>query len=206
MLWVFLGPAAEPALCIAEGCDCERIGAAPVRQPVAAWSAWAIAAIGWVAIATAPTVGAGLLGLSVAATGAAAFAAHALATPAARRLDGLAIVVLLAAVIAGEASRRWPRAAILAAVPPILVVMAGDLFGPATAILGALLVALLWRNRQGRDPGWVIASFISFGIGTVIWWIGGGPGCSPDAVFQWHGAWHVVAAAGLGTGLRYLRD
>ncbi len=85
------------------------------------------------------------------------------------------------------------------------MVVAEDLFGPATGILGALLAALLWANRRGRNPGWVIASFISFGIGAVIWWIGGGPGCAPDAIFQWHGAWHVVAATGLGAGLRYLR-
>jgi hypothetical protein len=206
LLWVLLGPKAEPALCVARSCDCERIGPPPVRQPVAAWSALAIVAVGVGAMATATTLGPATIGLSVVTTGAAAFAAHALATTGARHIDGLAVVVLVATVLAAETARQLPAFVLLAVTTTIAAFAVRDLVEPVTAILGLLLTIVLWRNRYGRDTRWAVAAAVPFGIGAAVWWAAGGPWCAPGGVFQWHGVWHLSAAVGLAAGLRYLRS
>jgi hypothetical protein len=163
LLWVLLGPKAEPALCVARSCDCERIGAA-------------------------------------------AFAAHALATTGARHIDGLAVVVLVATVLAAETARQLPAFVLLAVTTTIAAFAVRDLVEPVTAILGLLLTIVLWRNRYGRDTRWAVAAAVPFGIGAAVWWAAGGPWCAPGGVFQWHGVWHLSAAVGLAAGLRYLRS
>jgi hypothetical protein len=203
LLWTFGGPEGSADVCITDSCDCERVGEPPIRQPANAWSSLAIAAVGVAALTVAGDRRVRLVGTAVVATGTAAFLAHAHATAWARGLDGAGIILLLAVVTATEVEPRAPVVGALAAAP-VLGLLVEASARPLTMLLAGLMVMTLFHNRQGRDRGWALVALGLFGVGGLVWWLASGAWCSPDSGFQWHAVWHLVAASGLGAGLRYL--
>ncbi len=74
---------------------------------------------------------------------------------------------------------------------------AGNAAFSVMLLLAMVLEVVLWRRSEARQDTW-------FGVGAVgtlvvastVWRFGrdGHPWCHPDAVFQWHGLWHVLCA------------
>jgi hypothetical protein len=215
VVWTWSGLPGPAAACAAtDACDCEAVGAGPIRQPFNAWSSSALVAAGLWVMASAPRRRRGwdgALGAAIVASGLAAFAAHASATAWAYRADGAAIV-LFTALLAGH---EWapdldPLRAAALAVPAAALTGLGGAMGTnaAATVLGvAVLAAQWWRHRERRRGPAVVAGAL-LGGGAVIRLLGdsGGPWCVPDSPLQAHAVWHLLAAAGLTALVCYMRS
>ena len=191
--WGLAGIGGAPADCI-PACDCETIGGGPIRQPAAAWSALAIVAAGvWAARSRGRSA---WVGAGIAASGLAAFAAHASVAGWAYDLDG-AGVALVAWLVA--ASERWSPAVAVpaAAAAAALALWAGP---PASGCVAGMGVAAFaaFRIRGGRwRPLVPAAAVLAAGAMVRALTDDGGPWCMPDSPITGHAAWHLMAAAGL---------
>jgi len=175
--------------------DCEAIGAGFLGQPVNTLTTLAFLVVGaWVLAYRRDRawIGAGLI-----ATGVGSFLFHGPMPSGSEWAHDLTLAWLLALIAAS--ATRWER---LSRVPALVV--PGALFGlvpgiadPAAVLLTVLAVAsLLSRDRSISTwgPLALVAAAGSYGrLGAT-----GGPLCDPDALFQPHGVWHVVAAVAVG--------
>ena len=190
--------------------DCETIRTGLIGQPVTAWTSLAFVAAGiWVAGRTNPPAARtrAVFAISLVAVGLGSFLAHAAQTDWGRQLDSIAIKAMLVAFIAYPASlerNRQPRAFVRGWLLGSAGVIGVQLAWPATArplLVALALAALLLAARRTTRP--TRRAFIAgtglLGLGAAAWWLGRsvGPLCSPDAVFQLHGIWHILAAAGI---------
>ena len=64
-------------------------------------------------------------------------------------------------------------------------------------VVVALVAFLVQRIRARARPAWSDLPFVLvavFAVGAFLLGRTGSPACHPDAVFQWHGVWHVATA------------
>lgn len=210
-----IGLPGSDAACVAEAaCDCEALGPGPIRQSANAWSALTLVGAGLWVVGTAVGRRAGwdrALGTAVVASGSAAFAAHASVTAWAYRLDGAAIVALMALLTVHEWRPATHPAAALGA-GAALAVAAAAIGAPGTnavsVLLGASVVAAQPARGNHRDLEWAIGAGALLAGGALIRALAdsGGPWCAPESLLQGHAAWHLVAAAATLLLVRYLRS
>jgi hypothetical protein len=206
-----LGLGDPTAPCLPAECDCEAVGAGPIRQPANAWSSLSLAAVGIGLLTPRPRRHLGsALGTAVVGSGIAAFLFHASLTDWAARLDGVAVAAVAAVLAAREWSDRSP--------PVLLVPVAGAVAAAAAAgtaalnivtiVLAAIAVAGAVRlgRRRDRDSRLLAATTVLLASGGAAWWLGrsGGRWCSPEGPIVLHGVWHVLAAAAVAAGAAYL--
>jgi peptidoglycan/LPS O-acetylase OafA/YrhL len=75
---------------------------------------------------------------------------------------------------------------------------------PIVAMIGLVGLTPAARLARGHDPlpGWSVARALAtaglFAAGGAAYSAGrtGSPTCDPDSRWQWHGAWHLLSAAG----------
>jgi len=196
----FAGLGDPSAGCLPLDCDCERVGAGPIRQPWNAWSSLALAAAG-LRILTDRSVAARWVGGAAVGSGIAAFWMHAALSSWTARLDGIAIAALLAALAAVVWRDRillLISLAVSAAAVAAAALAGTPALNPAALGFGAAAAAGLWRRCRGRSTGLLGLSAILLAGGGTLWWLGGsdGPWCLPDGPIL-HAGWHVMAAAAL---------
>ena len=203
------GTGGQPSLLIGFP-DCERIGGGLVAQPTAAWSSLGFVVVGiWVAgDRRLPLRSATILfGLTISAVGIGSFLGHAAQTEWARRLDSGAINVMLSAFAAYSLAslREWDTPRLFAAWTGLsmgVLAIEASWPGPTRLLLGALVVATVVLAVAATSPAaqrWLIGGLGLLAAGWAAWWLGrrGAPLCAPTAVFQLHGLWHILAAAGI---------
>lgn len=196
--------------------DCEAPGAGLVAQPTAAWTSLVFVAAGvWIAgdrrLVSAPVRL--LVASTIAAVGLASFFGHAALTDWARQLDSLAIKLMLVTFILAALSRLrsreepassagwsfsavWAGAAAATLTAELLWPAAGEPL-LAALVLAALTLATLIATPENRR--WLLLGLALLGAAVAAWWLGrgNGPLCAPWALFQLHGLWHILAAAGI---------
>lgn len=200
--------------------DCERIGSGLLAQPVNAWSSLAfVVAAAWIALqARSSLVRRTELLVFAVAVGSNAVGGvlyHGTRWSGSRWVHDLAILAVLAFMAAfGLARRLERRTSWMLSVYLLVVACSGALLAgipdsayPLFALtgLGAALGELLeYRHelpalrregltaRRAARLGVVVALL----LGGTAFWIGrgGAPLCNPESAFQWHAAWHVLAA------------
>ena len=203
-------PGAEASAPLANPPDCEAIQPGLIGQPVTAWTSLAFVVAGiWLAgLHNPPAITSrSVFAISLVAVGLGSFLAHAAQTDWGWQLDSAAIKIMLVAFVAypagllrnrrpstflgtwllGSAGVIGVQLALPAAARPLLVVLA----------LAALVLAAHHATGVARRA--FAAGALLLGLGAAAWWLGRavGPLCSPDAVFQLHGIWHILAAAGI---------
>jgi hypothetical protein len=211
-------------------CDCEAIDAAPVRQPVNAWSNLAFVAVGlWVLagrrtglpdnrMTTGPVYRRTYGGLAV-LVGLGSFLFHASVTDWGAWADLVPIGLLFAFLAVYDAARLlgrdtgWFVSRYLAVAGAVVVAFGVVGQGNGNFVLAALAVAvgalevMLARDRSRRLPhGWLWASLALYVGGGALWVLSGsgGPWCRPDGVVQGHALWHLAAAGAVALLYRYL--
>ena len=119
-----LGTGEPTAACLPKGCDCEAVGAGPIRQPMNAWSSLSVAVVGIAVLGTRsrhaldPAIGIAAMG-----SGVAAFWYHAVLAAWTARLDGIAVAAILGLL----AARVWSDRV----APPVALGSAALLLGAA---------------------------------------------------------------------------
>ena len=208
VLIALLGPGSATARCITDAaCDCETIGSGPIRQPLNAWSALAIAMAGVVMLRSAR--GPRIVAWGTVGAGVAAFLFHASLADWAAKLDWIAVagVGFGVAISLTTMERPW-RLALPAASLTAIAAMTRGLIGRLGAIAAALAAAMLIvRHRStGRQVLLAITASVTLTGGLVMWFASrsGGPWCRPHSLAQGHAAWHLLAGAGLLLLDRYL--
>lgn len=208
-----LGPAGPAVRCLPAACDCELVGAGPIRQPGNAWSSLALAIAG-IGLALRPTrhpLDSVLAGV-VTSAGLAAFWYHASLAEWGARLDGTFVAAVLGVLAAREWSDRLlPGVAALAAGAVAAGAWAGTAaLNAVTAVLAGAAGAgiVRTRRRRSRDVRLLSASAALLAAGAAAWWFGrsGEPGCAPEAPLGLHGLWHLLAAAAIAAGAAYLHS
>ncbi|MDH3538388.1 MAG: hypothetical protein OEP52_00170 [Acidimicrobiia bacterium] len=199
--------------------DCEASGGGLISQPTATWTSLAFVVVGiWIAgdrrLISLPARL--LFATALVTVGIGSFLGHAALTDGARRLDSLAIKLMLVAFIAASLGRlwswqpsAWPAGWASLAVPTIAL----ELTWPATrkpllAILVVTAAALVWLSTTPETRRWLVQGLALLGAGGAAWWLGraGGPLCAPWAWFQLHGLWHILAAAGIASVYQLYRS
>jgi hypothetical protein len=200
--------------------DCELLRDATLAQPVNALTSLAYVVTGAVVIATArrrhrPFVSATVFGSCLIAVGIGSALFHGPQPAGSRLLHDLPIIVTVLFVLVHDLDvvrpgrvRPWPTFAAAVAAATILTAAAPAV---ATAVTGVgvaaivILEVVIARRRRagprdGRDGrlGWVV--FVLAAVAATTWVLGrsAGPACDPDAIFQFHGLWHVLSAVVLG--------
>jgi hypothetical protein len=66
----------------------------------------------------------------------------------------------------------------------------------ALAVLAEVSAAIQRRGRRTVEWRWLGIAAATYAVGTVVWWFSrdGYSLCDPSAAWQWHGAWHLLAA------------
>lgn len=189
--------------------DCEVFGSGLLVQPTNALTSLVFVPLGvWiVGDARLPEMARSLLGATVAGVGVGSFLSHAAATDWARTLDSVAINVMLVTLVVYLVSRRYvwaqsyvARVWIAGAGAVIALGVGSPLAGDV--ILTILVIAAVALTAAAVDPAarrWFAGGLAALGLGAIAWWLGrsGAALCDPDAVFQLHGVWHILAAAGI---------
>jgi hypothetical protein len=208
----------EPSLLIGFP-DCEAPNGGLIGQPTAAWTSLTFVAVGiWIIgdrrlPLLRPRL---LLALSIGAVGIGSFLGHAALTGWARSVDSLAIKLMLVAFGAVSLSRlrSWPESAVVATWAGLAAaVVSLELAWPASAqpllvVLAVAGIALAWAIATPTTRRWLIGGTSLLAAAGAAWWLGGegGPLCAPDAVFQLHGIWHILAAAGIASVYQIYRS
>lgn len=203
--------------------DCERIHESLLAQPVNSLTSLAYVGVGiWIArrARSSPThlrTAHRVLGATVAGVGLGSALFHGSALPAGRWLHDvpLAAIPLFAALHGLGGRRGWSPVAGTRRFGAGVVGL-GALFAAApdssvavTAALAAVAGAseLATRERVPREEPerrrrrrLLLAGGGALAVGAVVNALGrtAGPLCRPDALWQAHGAWHVLTAAALG--------
>jgi dihydroceramidase len=197
--------AGDPACRDAGVCDCEAVGAGPIRQPFNAWSSLALTASGaWIATRSRRDSKAdAALGLALAAAGLAAFAYHATLSGWGAGLDEAAVTLLTVVLAAHRWQHRlaFPAGAAIGALFASCGLVAG-LGGLTAIVLG--VAALIGHVAQGRfgDLRLAAATGACLASGAVAWWAAARPSCEP--ALRAHAGWHVAAAVAGLLGFAYL--
>ncbi|MDJ0924095.1 MAG: hypothetical protein QNJ77_05990 [Acidimicrobiia bacterium] len=211
--------------CITAGdCSCEAIGGGLLGQPKTALSSLAFIAGGLITLSitasqrepTRPSALSSLraitFGVVLLLAGLASFTLHASLTQWAGWADLLAatMIPLFAVVhrVTGRGHDRTFGAVFLAGIAgsglaAIAVGVGSERYILGGWVLAAVLAetaAQISRRRQGANPfpGWLLAATALLCTGALTWWFGSATHefCDPTSTWQWHAAWHLLAAAG----------
>lgn len=192
--------------------DCEAIRSGLLAQPVNTLTSLAFVVAGVIVASrgprawTSPALGFGAL---LVAVGLGSVAFHGPQPVGARLLHDIPIDLLLGFVVLHRIRPRgtelMPALATLGAVSVLVV---GAVPGFAVALMAllaatALLVEVRWHVRRS-DPRRVrpltgaVAAALTVGAVSLLLGRTGAPTCDPLGVVQFHGLWHVSAAAAFG--------
>jgi hypothetical protein len=206
----FIGLGDPSAACLPMACDCETVGAGPIRQPANAWSSLALAAAGVVILALRDQNRLDVLvGFAAVGSGVAAFWMHAALTSWSARLDGAGVAAITAALAVRVWSHRVPTGTALGGA----VVLIGLGTAAGTPVLNGISLAFGIAAATGivvrcrEVPMGLLATAAGLiAAGGLLWWLGhsDGPWCRPDG-FIVHAFWHVLAAGALTAGWLQLR-
>lgn len=207
--------------CEIANCYCERLSTGWVTQTVSTYSNLGFVLVGllvWAAPRTRPTaVHAPTYGLGLIAIGLGSGFYHASLTRLGEWFDLVGIYVLVGLMVVSNLARlRALTAAQFAAVYAGLVTAGGVQMIVASELQqvmfgGLVVAALALEAAAGRRPGgdrrWLAAGLAVFAAGVAVWVLDGRllP-CAPDAWFQWHALWHVLAAGAAGLLFCYYRS
>jgi 1-acyl-sn-glycerol-3-phosphate acyltransferase len=195
--------------------DCERLGTGLIAQPFNTWTSVAyLLAGGWI-IARRRGWGldqsATVFGALVLANGLGSIAYHAAADSSGRWLHDLSLLGALGFVAGWQLGKLAPQGVIGAgrwatiAAAVVLVVM-GVVLVPVPDATDAVVVVLVavalvafvvQRVRTRARPAWSDLPFVLIAAFAIVAFLLGRTGslaCHADAVFQWHGVWHVATA------------
>ncbi len=185
-----------------EAFDCETLRATWPAQPANAWSAVAFLVAGAVVGAGHRTSPARWLGAALAATGAGSILFHGdpgSVTQWAHDASLVFLVVVLA-LVAGNAAALHPAVGAAGLVAASFVAAIAP-WATTTIVLTGIGVALVREapHLAHRPPSSITTAAVLLAAGAAATLLGrtGGPLCSPEALVQFHAAWHVLAAAGI---------
>ena len=175
--------------------DCEAIGTGFLGQPINSMTTVAFLVIG--AAVLIRRHDRMWIGASLIATGIGSFLFHGPMPPGSEWAHDASLAWLLALI--GSAGTRWEA---MSKTPALIVI--GALFGvfpviadPVAVLLtGFAVISLLASNRSTTTwgPLALVATAAVYGrLGAT-----GGPLCDPEALYQPHGVWHVLAAVAVG--------
>ncbi len=210
--------------------DCELPRLAGFAQPVNAWSALALVAVGLgglVVVGRArrrghlPPPGVVAFGAAVIVAGVGSLAFHRSPTAWSSWLDALGVAAIAGVwAVNGVARLRYwadrPRliayGAVAGASGLLLAVLpkaAADAFLVALVGAAAVVGAAALRHRDlttTRDRRLAGAALAVFAVAAPVWALSreGGPWCQPASALQGHAAWHVLAAVALAILTAYL--
>jgi glycerol-3-phosphate O-acyltransferase / dihydroxyacetone phosphate acyltransferase len=195
--------------------DCERLGTGLIAQPFNTWTSFAyLLAGGWIVarwrrwrLDQSATV----FGALVFANGLGSIAYHAAADSSGRWLHDLSLLGALGFVAGWQVGKlgpdgvgragRWATiaAAVVLVVMGVVLVPVPDATDAVVVVLVAIaLVAfVVERVRTRARPAWSDLPFVLIAVFAVVAFLLGRTSslaCHPDAVFQWHGVWHVATA------------
>ena len=196
--------------------DCERLGTGLIAQPFNTWTSVAYLLAGGLDHRPATTVGARPVGRRLRRPGGRQRPRQHRLPRRRRRVGPLAARPQPARrpgvrrrLAGGQAAaRRAPSGAgrwATIAAGAVLVVM-GVVLVPVPDATDAVVVVLVvvalvafvvQRIRTRARPAWSDLPFVLvavFAVGAFLLGRTGSPACHPDAVFQWHGVWHVATA------------
>ncbi len=203
------GPGEPGAACLPAACDCEAVGAGPIRQPWNAWSSLALAAAGIWVLGSNRSMPERLVGGAAIGSGIAAFLKHAVLTSWSAPLDGIGIAALTGAL----ASAAWSDRVKLPVSVPVVAAATGGAALAGTGVLsvigvafGGLAAAGILRRCRGGSIRLLAVAAVLLAAGGVLWLLGrsDGPWCFPDGPIV-HAGWHLLAAAALIAGWEQLR-
>ena len=199
--------------------DCEAPRGGLIGQPTAAWTSLAFVALGiWIVgdPRLAPSHSRLLFAITIAGVGIGSFLGHAALTEWARSADSLAIKLLLVTFVTESLGRlrSWRQSAMvaiwagLAAAAVALELAWPDAGGPLLVALAGAGIASAWATAGPPTRLWLLGGLGLLGSATAVWWLGGEGGqlCAPHAVFQLHGVWHILAAAGIASVYQIYRS
>jgi len=204
----------RPAVCMPDGCFCEAVRAATIRQPSNTWSCLAYAQAGFLILET------GLRRpLGSRAANAAAFAAlelflavtsayfHAALTFRAEWYDVLVLYLVPGYLTAFNlwrafgAARAAAALAIIAAASGLFLAFTSVGRMPAFIALVAFFLATQWRVGWGSetDHRWLLRAIGTFGVALAIWVLDKSHiVCAPHSPWQGHAVWHILCAGVVG--------
>jgi hypothetical protein len=196
--------------------DCELLRDALLAQPVNAITSLAFVVVtGGIAIATVRTpvdrLRSAIFAVCLASIGLGSFLYHGPQPSGSQELHDLPILLTVTSIAI------WNLRLVTHSVRDDLVVLAAAavVFGSITAIDGRLVPALTGlmigaavalelvvatrglRPIDGRRHSRAEASMFGVAaVATATWLLGrtGSPACTPDAIFQFHGLWHLASA------------
>lgn len=196
--------------------DCEEIHDGILTQPINAVTSLAFSVVGIVIIGAATRVEGHeravriVFGSLLVATGLGSFLFHGPQPAASQFLHDitfLATLWLLAFMNLSDTSGWWRSlswagfAVGTAAVAVMLLAFPGS----TNFLAGALLIVLVGSDvlihvKSGVVGWWYTTSIVAVAIAVGLFILGrsGSPLCDPDALWQGHGGWHILAAAALG--------
>jgi len=195
--------------------DCERLGTGVIAQPFNTWTSVAYLLAGAWIIARRRRWGldpsAVVFGALVAANGLGSIAYHAAVDASGRWLHDLSLLGALGFVAGwqvaklrpegAEGAGRWATiaAAAVLVVMGVVLIPVPDATNAVVVVLVviALVAFLVQRIRARARPAWSDLPFVLvavFAVGAFFLGRTGSPVCDADAVFQWHGVWHVATA------------
>lgn len=175
--------------------DCEAIGTGFLGQPVNTLTTIAFLLVG--ALVLTHREDRGWIGVGLIVTGVGSFLFHGPMAPGSEWAHDVTLAWLL--LLIGASGTRWeavskmPALVVLGAVFGVLPVIADPV---AVVITGFAVASLAVSNRSISTwgPLALVAGAAVYGrLGAT-----GGPLCRPEALFQPHGVWHVLAAVAVG--------
>ena len=205
-------PGAISGCVAAEDCSCEAPRPGLVAQPINAIASLAFVIVGVVMLGLGPAgsrlramgrTAATLAGWTVIVTGLGSFAFHASLT----EWGGWSDLFGTAAVPLFVISYRWAPRRVLTLYLPAAVIFAGALAVVGTSggkyvliVLIPVAVVLEVRCSRPENRAGLLWALSLLAAGAVGWFLGtsGSALCEPESVWQWHGLWHLLAAAALG--------
>lgn len=196
--------------------DCEVLRDAALAQPVNAITSLSYVVVGVIVMASAvvrrrPLVEAVVYGTCLVGVGLGSVLFHGPQPAGSRILHDLPILLTVIFIVVHDlrmVSDRFDRTMVwfcgAAVAATGLTIVDPDLGGAATALgVGAiaLLEFIVYRRRLRPAPTrrqrQAYAAIIAVtGVAASTWLLGrtDSPACDPDAVFQFHGVWHVLSA------------
>ena len=196
--------------------DCELLRDEALAQPVNAITSFAYVAIGIVVMTAAvvrrrPLVDSVVYGTCLIGVGLGSVLFHGPQPAGSRILHDLPILLTVLFIVAHDlalVSSRFQRTLAWftggAVVATILTIIDPDLGGVATGLgVGAVAVLefIVYRRRlrpttTRRQRQAYVAIIGVMGVAAATWLLGrtDSPACDPDALFQFHGLWHLLSA------------
>lgn len=206
------------ALIVAAGdTDCEAIHDGWLLQPVNAVSSLAFSLAGVLLMAWARSaVGHERLlrlvfGTAMIATGVGSFLFHGFDSDVTQFLHDITflVTVWILAVINVAEIRRWSRpvgwgiVAVGSGTFSVVLLLQPLATNVLTVVVSAALVAadlLLWRRGESRSTAyWLALGAMLLAVIAFVLGRSSGPLCDPESILQGHAAWHLLAAASIGS-------